>query len=273
MKENKLVRAARTLRYRLGGGTHYRSKIYHPVLRQALQRARTRSDISDHLSTIFFFAVDARPKLIVELGTRGGESTRVLLAAAHLCGARVLSIDIDDVGHIDAPFRELWHFVRDDDVAFGRSKFSDWCAGHGLPAVADLLFIDTSHLYEHTRQELAVWAPYLAPSGTMILHDTNMGTGRYGRLDGSIGVGWDNQRGVIKALEEFVGRAYDERVFFDDLAGGYLIKHFPYCSGLTVLKKTQHAEHAADAGCAEQIGGSSRDDDARPRLASPPGLP
>lgn len=71
----------------------------------------------------------------------------------------------------------------------------------------------------------------------MIFHDTNMGLGVYGRIDGSVGIGYDNERGVIRALEEFLGRQYDEKSFFCDLAGGYLIKHYPHCNGLAVLKK------------------------------------
>ena len=51
----------------------------------------TESDISDHLSELFYEVVNAQPRLIVELGTRGGESTRALLSAAQVLDARVLS--------------------------------------------------------------------------------------------------------------------------------------------------------------------------------------
>ena len=40
------------------------------------------TDISDHLPTIFSEIVAASPKLIVELGTRGGESTRCVTRGA-----------------------------------------------------------------------------------------------------------------------------------------------------------------------------------------------
>ena len=76
----------------------------NPVLAQALGRwATARSDIRDHLGTLFHEAVSARPRLIVELGTRGGGSTRALLAAAEVTGAHVLSVDIEDCGTIDLP--------------------------------------------------------------------------------------------------------------------------------------------------------------------------
>src|SRR5438270_1418231 len=58
------------------------------------------SDISDHLPTIFSEIVAACPHLIVELGTRGGESTKTILAAAKHSNATVLSIDINDCSSV-----------------------------------------------------------------------------------------------------------------------------------------------------------------------------
>jgi cephalosporin hydroxylase len=203
---------------------------------------RERSDISDHLGTLFAEAVGTRPRLIVELGTRGGESTRVLLAAAGVSGARMLSVDIDPAPELLVPGRERWTFVQSDDVSFGRDSqgFAAWCAARGIPALAEVIFIDTSHLYEHTREEIAVWEPHLAPSGALLFHDTNMGRGVYSRLDGTVSAsGWDNERGVIRAIEEFLGRSYDERTFFTDIARGFLVTHRPNCNGFTVLRRIQ----------------------------------
>lgn len=196
------------------------------------------SDISDHVATLFFEAAAARPKLIVELGTRGGESTRALLAAAVRCDARMLSVDIDpcDPPNLPDDARAAWTFVQADDVAFGRERFAGWCAEQGLEPRIDVLFIDTSHLYEHTCEELAVWMPLVAANGTVLFHDTAMGHA-YRRNDASIGFGWDNDRGVIRAIEEYLGRRYDETRYFVDEAGGWLIRHDPKSSGFTVLRR------------------------------------
>lgn len=232
---------ARRLAFRLTGGTHFGHRAYHPVLVEALgpgrDRGRFRSDISDHLGFIFYFAVDAAPRLIVELGTRGGESTRALLAAARTCDATMLSVDIDDCGGIEVPFRDRWNFVRADDVAFGREGFVRWCDERSIAPRIDVLFIDTSHEYEHTRQELEAWTPHLAPRGVMLFHDTNMGRGVYARLDGSTGVGWNNNRDVIRAIEGFVSRRYDEQSFFSDLTDQFAILHLPNCNGLTIMRR------------------------------------
>ena len=107
----------------------------------------------------------------------------------------------------------------------------------GLSAKIDVLFIDTSHEFQHTLDEIGAWSGHLADDGVMIFHDTNMGNGTYARLDGSIDFGWDNDRGVIRAIEEFVGRTYDERAYFTDRVHSHLISHAPHCNGFTIIKR------------------------------------
>jgi predicted O-methyltransferase YrrM len=217
--------------------TAYRQSFQHPALIEGVRKIDPASDIAAHLSTLFFFAMDAKPRLIVELGTRGGESTRVLLSAASLTNAVTLSLDIEDCSGLDLAHRQCWHFVKGDDIEFGKTGFAKWCAAVNLKPEIDLLFIDTSHLYEHTKQEIEVWSPLLSERGIMIFHDTNMGRGLSGRLGHLIGHGWDNQRGVIRAIEEFLGKHYDENCFFTDVANGFLVAHYPHSNGLTVLKR------------------------------------
>src|SRR5215475_13024627 len=86
---SKLVRAAREAVFRLQGRTHYRQRFYETHLASGLAET-TRTDICDHLNVLFFTAVSVRPRLIVELGTRGGESTRALLSAAAFSDAVLL---------------------------------------------------------------------------------------------------------------------------------------------------------------------------------------
>ena len=154
-------------------------------------------------------------------------SAIVLIEAAH-----------DDMGALVEPqMRPRRRLPEGSTIEFGRTGFVKWCAAANLKPEIDLLFVDTSHLYEHTKQEIAVWSPLLSERGIMIFHDTNMGRGLSGRLGHLIGHGWDNQRGVIRAIEEFLGKHYDENCFFTDVANGFLVAHYPHSNGLTVLKK------------------------------------
>ncbi len=61
-------------------------------VQEIIQRASSRyTDISDHLLTLFAEAISVHPRLIVELGVRGGESTFAFERAAGLSGAHVLA--------------------------------------------------------------------------------------------------------------------------------------------------------------------------------------
>ena len=218
----------------------WRASYPNPILAEALGRwGQAASDIRDHLPILFSEAVAARPRLIVELGTRGAVSTRALLAAAEVTGATVLSIDIADCSATDIPprFAARWRFEQADDVAFAGAPFEAFCAQQGLAPQAEVIFVDTSHTYDHTRAELAAWTPRLPPGGVMLFHDTNMGDGWFRRLDGVVSRGWDNERGVIRAIEELTGRRYDEGSRFTDAVGEFVIEHVPWSSGFTVLRR------------------------------------
>jgi hypothetical protein len=71
----------------------------------------------------------------------------------------------------------------------------------------------------------------------MMFHDTNMGDGWFRRLDGGVDRGWNNERGVIRAIEEFLGRHYDEHSYFTDVVAGFAVQHAPWSSGFTVLRR------------------------------------
>jgi predicted O-methyltransferase YrrM len=233
--EKKLGEAWRSAR-----PVKWRASTPHPVLAEALGRwADASSDIHDHLGTLFLETIASRPKTIVELGTRGGVSTRALLAAAEVCDAQLVSVDIEDCSKLDMDerFVRRWSFVRSDDIAFAGAPFAEFCAGRGLPPQAQAIFIDTSHTYEQTRAELEHWLPRLAPGGVMMFHDTHMGDGWFRRLDGAVSRGWDNARGVIRAIEERLGKRWDETTYFVDAADGFLVSHAPWSSGFTVLRR------------------------------------
>lgn len=204
-----------------------------PELSEILALARTPTDISRHLPTLWRVALDPAPRLIVELGIRGGASTFVFERVARRCGATLLSVDIDDCS--GASSWEGWHFVQEDDMTFVR-RFPGWCADHGLDPAIDVLFLDTSHAYEHTRAELAAWMPWVAPGGRALVHDSNMG-GLYRRGDWTVGLAADMQRGVARALHEFLGAQFDEREPFRGTLGGWAVEHDPLCCGLTVLRR------------------------------------
>lgn len=200
---------------------------------EVVERSLTRTDISDHLTTLFLESLAVRPSLIVELGVRGGESTFVLERIARLYRAKLVSVDIADCSHVSS--YPDWVFVKSDDIVFAQ-KFPSWCREQGIAGSVDVLFIDTSHEFEHTLAEITNWFPFLSDRCKVFVHDTNMKKIYY-RKDGSMGFGWPKRRGVIAALETYFDRKFDERHDFNEFVGGWLLKHHALCCGLTILER------------------------------------
>lgn len=229
--EQKLLRPYNRLRHRLFSAAQKPSGFV--ALDDVRKRARTLTDIDEHLELMFLEALLARPRLIVELGVRGGISTFVFEKVSDLCQASLISADIEDCSEASSYSR--WHFFRGDDVYFA-SLFPEFCHQRGIVPLIDLLFIDTSHYYDHTVQEIASWFPLLSSRAKVMFHDTNMkAVGP--RADGCFALGWDNQRGVIRAIEEYLGVSVDESTNAVQLAPGWMLRHWPNCNGFTILDR------------------------------------
>jgi cephalosporin hydroxylase len=204
-------------------------------LAQVRRYAMAPTDINEHLERMFLETVLSRPELIVELGVRSGASTYVFERAARLCEAWLVSVDLEDCSRIST--YPKWRFIQGDDVEVG-SRFRDLCSGLGLRPGINTLFIDTSHYFDHTMEEIEAWFPYLSPTAKVIFHDTNLRT-MGPRDDGRIQLSWDNSRGVIRAIERYFHIHVDERRVFSEYAAGFIIRHWPNCNGLTILDRLQ----------------------------------
>lgn len=126
------------------------------------ERCSVWSDIVDHLPFIHDFVLGQDAKVIVELGVRSGNSTAAFLAAVERTDGHVWSVDIGRP-QVPAEFEQSgrWTFILGDDLTVERS----------LPDDIDVLFIDSSHLYEHTLNELRLYGP---SSKRILLHDTEL---------------------------------------------------------------------------------------------------
>ena len=197
------------------------------------QRSQRQTDICDHLETLFLECLNLPSKLIVELGVGVGESTFVLENVARLWNARLVSVDIADCKKVLSYYKR--DFVQMDDIAFAR-EFPHFCEVHNIEPMIDILFIDTSHLYDHTVQEIQSWFPFLSAHTKVIFHDTNMKE-IFHRKDGSTGRGWNNERGVIRAIEEYFNRNFNEETDFVEIIDGWFIQHYAHCNGLMILER------------------------------------
>jgi predicted O-methyltransferase YrrM len=142
----------------------------------------TPSDINEHLPTMCSLVEQLDATKVIELGTRGGVSTIAWLYALEGKG-HLWSVDIDPHPALEA---EHWTFIQGDDC--------DPFIFEQLPE-ADIVFIDTSHAYQHTCRELALYRWLVRDGGVICLHDTELHT------PGDVGP--QPPYPVKKAVEEF----------------------------------------------------------------------
>lgn len=131
------------------------------LAREYERLCRTPSDIVEHLPRFVELVVERDAQHVIELGTRSGVSTIAWLYGLSKTGGRLTSVDLDPKPAIgDFPH---WAFIQNDD-----------CHPDVLREVADadIVFIDTSHLYEQTLLELRVYQHLLRRPGLIVLHDT-----------------------------------------------------------------------------------------------------
>lgn len=118
------------------------------------------SDISAHFPRMMRLVVDLGVVNVIELGVRYGDSTAAWLSFLPTEG-QVWGVDIE----WRLPQRARLNPVVGDDL--------DPVVLAQLPETVDLVFIDTSHDYEHTVAELAEYGGRVRPGGVVVLHDTD----------------------------------------------------------------------------------------------------
>lgn len=172
------------------------------------QLCETPSDIYEHLPKFVDLVIQTDAKYVLELGTRTGVSTVAWLYALEQTGGRLVSVDIDS--HPKIGEHPHWRFVQGDDT-------DPKIVALVSEDAPDIVFIDTSHHYMHTRQELGIYRWVVKSGGYIVCHDTELQ-----RPEGAP-VG-DPPFPVRKAIEEFVGDH------------GFEWVNFPNCWGLGVIK-------------------------------------
>jgi predicted O-methyltransferase YrrM len=169
------------------------------------QACATPSDINLHLPKMVELVRTLNAQHVIELGTRTGVSTTAWLYGLRDTGGRLTSVDIDErppIGDFDG-----WTFIQGDDTDPAVVSSLD---------VADIVFIDTSHLYDHTVQELAIYRWLVRPGGVICLHDTELARPEGAPLRPMFP--------VKKAVTEFVAET------------GWPWVNYPECWGFAVIR-------------------------------------
>ncbi len=144
-----------------------------------------------------------------------------------------MSVDIEP--QQTASIWHKWSFVQQNDITFA-DEFKNWCMRKGITPAIDVLFIDTNHEYHHTKLEIAKWFPLLSEKSKVFFHDANVRM-LYKRRNGTIGKAYDDDRDIMRAIEEHVGACFDETRDFVDVKNSWLIRHHAICNGMTIVQK------------------------------------
>ena len=212
--------------------SHYKELLSHSNI--------TNTDFSSHIPVLFAHAVLQNPSIMIESGIRWGNGSTISFSRAlNVLDAYLIGLDIDNCSK---HYNELHNaqFIQMSDVLFP-AYFKTM---HLKNDTVDLVFIDTSHQYEHTLQEIDAFSEILSDNGVFIFHDSNVAIPRPVRINGTVcPTGMGNPKGVTDGLKTYFGFSFDEGTYINVYVekAGYLwnIINYPYCYGLAVAKRIQ----------------------------------
>jgi len=187
-----------------------------------LNREQLQSDTSGLLDIFLEESIEIKPKLIVELGVKRGISTISFSKIAKIYDSILVGIDKNDCSK--SCDLDGWVFLQGKSMDIGK-LFKRWCKSHKKDGI-DILFIDTSHLYEYTVEELDIWIPIMNKTCKVFLHDTNP------KIKENI-----ETYGVKRALEEFLDFKFNSDEEFCINVKEWNFKHIPNNGGLAILTR------------------------------------
>ncbi len=170
------------------------------------ERCATPSDIYQHLPRMVALVQALNAQHVIELGSRSGVSTVAWLYALEQTGGRLTSVDLDQAPEIGTYGH--WRHIRGNDLDPGLLV--------GL-APADIVFIDTSHALQQTRDELAAYLPLVRKGGVICGHDSELA-----RPEDSPES--DGPFPVKRAVAEFVKAHGFQAINYPDNNGFFLIR-------------------------------------------------
>jgi predicted O-methyltransferase YrrM len=114
-----------------------------------------------------------RAQTVIELGSFSGWTSVHIASALRLrnAGGQLYCVELHEK-HIEALKRNLERYSLNSLVKVVRGNSLDEAVVDQLPSCADLIFLDTSHTYPATRDEILTYLPRLAPTGSFVLHDS-----------------------------------------------------------------------------------------------------
>jgi len=117
------------------------------------------------------FELNARS--VIELGSFSGWTSAHIALALHCrkAGGRLYCVELQEEP-IDALKQNIARYDLTSEITILRGSSLDKRVLEQLPSSADLIFLDTSHTYPATRDEILMYLPRLSSTGCFVLHDS-----------------------------------------------------------------------------------------------------
>jgi predicted O-methyltransferase YrrM len=144
---------------------------------------QVNTDMGFHMDYLAEQARSVGDGTIIELGTRYGASTIAFLYGLY---QRSEVFEQGELWSVDCSFpvedTETHIELLNSQGPLGCVDYWVFLLGYdtnpmileALPNEADIVFIDTNHVYEETKVELDLYYPRVRPGGKIILHDTSL---------------------------------------------------------------------------------------------------
>ncbi len=159
--------------------------LLDPALTPLFWHAELRGGVSawwSHVPFAHWLVANAKPRVLVELGTHNGVSYSALCQAVQRGGLATRCYAVDTWrgdNHSGKYGEEIYEqFRRFHDERFGAFSALLRCTfDEALGAIADrtvdLLHIDGEHTFEAVRHDFESWLPKLSDEAVVLFHDTN----------------------------------------------------------------------------------------------------
>ena len=155
----------------------------------------SESSVSEFLGDLVF---RLKARTVVELGCFvGWTSAHIALGVREAnCNGKLWCVDTE-TRFLEIARENLARVGLGEQVEFLCGQSMDSAVLAKLPAEIDIVFIDTSHLYEDTCKELDIYSKRLSADGCIILHDTISWPG----VRRAVGNIWDRFQSLTFATE------------------------------------------------------------------------
>lgn len=209
--------------------------------KELLQHSNTHNtDFSSHIPVLFCHCFMKNPNICIESGIRWGDGSTIALSKiTQLLDTQLIGLDIDNCSKHYAHIKNA-QFIRIDDLQFPTYFRSNYKQNS-----VDFVFIDTSHEYEHTLNEIAAFNSILSDNGVLAFHDSNLAATNPVRLNGTTCMA-NNSKGVTDGLKTYFNFSFDENRYLNTYIekDGYIwnLVNYPYCYGFALAKRIRKIE-------------------------------